>query len=510
MTVDHTREIRRQAAQDNLDRTTTKAQRNKRGQVATPPPMALQILEYATSRMHNSTQIKFLDPAVGTGAFFSALLSTNHPSRIASAHGYETDPRITRTARDLWSSSGLTVHQQDFTTADPPGPGGAANLVICNPPYVRHHHIGPETKAFLKHHLQAQGNMELSGLAGLYAYFMALTHPWMTPGALAGWLIPSEFLDVNYGQGVRDYLTTRVSLHHIHRFDPEQSQFGNALVSSAVVWFTHDIPAPHRQVRITFGGSLAHPMQEARVPLEELRTQRKWSGYPSPTLVPDHTEATLADLFKIKRGIATGNNSFFVLSEQQAEQNGLPGWALRPVLPPARRLKTDIIQADTTGLPTLKDKLFLLDCPLDPVTVEERSQELSRYIQHGQDTGVPAGYLCQRRTPWYSQEQRPPPPFLCTYMGRQGRDATSPFRFILNHSRATALNVYLLLYPKEQLAARLAEDHNLRTATWQALKAIHPRELMQQGRVYGGGLHKLEPRELGRVLAGPLLRLCNR
>lgn len=59
----------------------------------------------------------------------------------------------------------------------------------------------------------------------------------MAEGGVAGWLVPSEFMDVNYGKGVKYYLLSRVTLLHIHRFDPNDVQFADALVSSAVVWF---------------------------------------------------------------------------------------------------------------------------------------------------------------------------------------------------------------------------------------------------------------------------------
>ena len=35
-------------------------------------------------------------------------------------------------------------------------------------------------------------NMEISGLAGLYCYFLLLCHDWMEDQGLAIWLIPSE------------------------------------------------------------------------------------------------------------------------------------------------------------------------------------------------------------------------------------------------------------------------------------------------------------------------------
>ena len=235
-------ETTRVQIQHRLDSLSTQGARNEMGQFATPPELALQILQYAVGIAAGDERIKFLDPGVGTGAFYSALLSTVDQERIEAAHGYETDRALAQAAKPLWEPKGLQIHHQDFTTTEPPTADKRFNLVICNPPYVRHHHIGAEKKRELKERLAAQGNMELSGLAGLYTHFMGLSHPWMEEGAVAGWLVPSEFMDVNYGKGVRDYLTSRVTLLHIHRFDPERSQFKDALVSSAVVWFRNSPP----------------------------------------------------------------------------------------------------------------------------------------------------------------------------------------------------------------------------------------------------------------------------
>ena len=162
-------------------------------------------------------------------------------------------------------------------------------------------------------------------------------------------------------------------------------------------------------------------------------------------------------------------------------------------------MKTGVVVADQQGLPELDERLFLLDCDLDESTVADRSPELDLYLQEGRNLGVTEQYLPRHRDPWYSQEKRPPAPFLCTYMGRTHREDSSPFRFILNHSEATALNVYLMMYPKAPLARRLEKDQELKTEIWQILKNIRPEDMMREGRVYGGGLRKVEPKELGRV-----------
>jgi hypothetical protein len=49
------------------------------------------------------------------------------------------------------------------------------------------------------------------------------------------------------------------------------------------------------------------------------------------------------------------------------------------------------------------------------------------------------------------------------------------------------------------LAHALKRDPGLIRRVWQVLNAITPEQLLGEGRVYGGGLHKLEPKELANV-----------
>ena len=112
--------------------------------------------------------------------------------------------------------------------------------------------------------------------------------------------------------------------------------------------------------------------------------------------------------------------------------------------------------------------------------------------------GIHERYICRHRSPWYAQENRLPAPFLCTYMGRTG-NGRGAFRFILNRSKAITANVYLLLYPKPGLAKILQETPELLETVWTALSRISCDALTGVGRVYGGGLYKMEPRELGEA-----------
>jgi adenine-specific DNA-methyltransferase len=509
MTMDalHLLEAQRLERQTELDSTKSKIERNQLGQFATPSLLATSILEQAKQFLPSDKSIRFLDPAIGTGAFYSALLRVFPHHQIAEARGYEIDPNYGEAARLLWRDRRTEIVIGDFTQALPPEQDkDKYNLVICNPPYVRHHHLPVEDKKRLQAQATRIIHTKLSGLAGLYVYFIGIAHAWLQEDGIAGWLIPSEFMDVNYGSVVRQYLTSQVTLMDIHRFDPEEVQFDDALVSSVIIWFRKQKPYPNHEVRFSLGGSLDHPHLHQNVSLETLRHEQKWTRFPKrPVRTAKSTELRFRDLFEIKRGIATGANDFFILDVEQIHQHELPAAFLTPILPSPRYLESDEVLADLHGNPLFKRPLWLLNCDLPEDEIAKNYPAMWRYLQFGAEQGIKDGYLCRHRTVWYAQDKRRPSPFLCTYMGRPSNGhTTNPFRFILNHSQAVAPNVYLNIYPNQMLAQALADRPELKYTIWHSLQSIAVEKLVDEGRVYGGGLYKLEPKELGNLPVGEL------
>jgi hypothetical protein len=500
-TAAHIVEKRRLVEQARLDSLKSASERNKWGQFATPSPLAVSLAQHARTLM-GSERVRFLDPALGTGAFFSALLGVYEATQIAEASGVELDPLFVDAACALWEGHGLNIVHGDFTRLSPPD--RRFNLILTNPPYVRHHHLSGEEKDRLKAQLAQSPQVSISGLAGLYCYFLLRAHDWMDEDGLAMWLIPSEFMDVNYGAAVRRYLSERVTLLEIHRFCPTDLQFTDALVSSAVVVFRKARPAEGHAVRFSFGGPIDEPQREAMVPLNVVQSSNKWTQFPGTIAVRDRDVLNLGDLFAIKRGLATGDNGFFILTEGRVKELGIPPAFLRPILPGPRHLTGDVVDALPSGDPDVLPRLFLLDCDEPEENIETTWPRLYEYLQFGKAEKVDTAYLATHRARWYSQEQRPPAPFLCTYMGRS-RNGKHPFRFIWNRSLATAHNVYLMLYPKAPLLKALNADPALAGRVFRALQDITPAQLLSEGRVYGGGLHKVEPKELAQIPAQPIL-----
>lgn len=494
-------EEERLQVQQNLDAERSYDERNETGQHATPQELARAIVRGGLPFVEDEENVRFLDPAVGTGAFYSALLSElDHLP--AYAHGIEIDSRFVQAGRELWEKKGLEITQADFTRVMP-NIGQRVNFLVTNPPYVRHHHLDKQQKAHLQSEVERRIGRKISGLAGLYVYFLLLSHTWMREGGVAAWLIPSEWMEVNYGEVLREYLTQDVTALRLHTFDAANVQFGDALVSSSVVYFRKCEPKPDNEVRLT-SGSLSAPEIDFSVPLDHLREQPKWSS-----VIKYEGQAAggfrhaVGDLLNISRGIATGRNKYFIRRREEWEQIGVPEEFRKPILPSGRHLEGRIIEADDNGYPKVDPILEVLDCTLREEEIRNRYPALWTYLTNEEADKARDSYLAQRRSPWYAQEQRDSAPLICTYMGRSD-DGESPFKVFVNRSRAIAKNSLHLAYPKRALSRVLEGDPERIIEIAELLEETAAEWYRYHGRVYGGGLHKMEPRELESLPADRL------
>lgn len=481
--------------QKDVDDSRSPLDRNKLGQFSTPFRLANEISRYSRSLLETTVdEWRVLEPAVGSGVFLSSFLGSGVTQPVFS--GVEIDPAYSMIAEELFSDLNLSIYNQDFFDfCDNEDHLDYFDIVVTNPPYVRHHHIDSSKKVEFQARVKSDLGITVSGLSGLYIYYILLCDKLLARDSVSSWLIPTEFLYTNYGASLRQYLARCVRLNRIHLFSAEDAQFDDALVSSCVVTFTKNNPTEDDQVLLTKGSYLL-PASEDQYPISQLQSDEKWIF--SINSNSDSGEYSLEDLFHITRGLATGNNDFFILTAEKAEEENIPNEALSPILPSPRYLTHEIIETDEGGIPDCIPNFFLLNISSPEEHIKAEYPSLYDYLQKGRREGVSDGYLCRSRKLWYQQEERKPSLFLASYMGRGG-NGSKPIRFFLNRSKALASNVYICLYPRPFVAKAIAEAPERANDLLQILNDISLDKLRNSGRSYGGGLQKIEPKELRAV-----------
>lgn len=490
-------EKQRLFSQVELDSEKTQLERNKLGQFATPPKLASEIINTALSYQTNS-HIKFLEPSVGSGAFFSALLEKSN-IELKKAVGIEIDGRFANLARKLWSNFGLEIIEGDFTEKKREIKE-KFNLLISNPPYVRHHHIPGVKKQILQDKILQELGIKLSGLSGLYIYFILLADKWIEEDGLSAWLIPTEWMDVNYGEALRHYLLKKVELIRVHRFNSEDVQFDDALVSSSVVFFKKKNPSSDNNAcAFTEGSSIEKPSKKKFIKIEDLEQSKKWSKFFTPNILKDSNDSEkikIGDIFNIKRGIATGANDYFIKELKEFKKLAIPDSFLKPVIPSIKQLKgITELSSDSDGYPLIEKKFAMFDSFESEEVLKNKYPKVYDYLNSGTARDVQKSYLVSRRSPWYRQEQRPHTDIFVTYMGRP-TSKRPPFRFIFNTSKAVATNTYLLLSIKNEHKGTMTKEILNLLVNYLNSNEI---DLLGYGRLYGGGLCKLEPSELADI-----------
>ena len=501
-TPQENREAQRFSQQKEIDNSRPQVDRNRMGQFSTPFSLASDVVRYAWSQKGESDDISFLEPALGTGVFFSALQSLGGNAAVTRATGVEVDSEYSGVAANLWRDLPFEVITCDFLAFSArPDRQKLYNLLCTNPPYVRHHHLPSSLKLSVRDRVGSTLGLTPSGLSGLYVYFILLSHGLLAEEAVASWLVPSEFLSVNYGSVLRHYLLNCVNLVRIHQFDPTDVQFDDALVSSCVVTYIKKKPSDQHSFQFTYGGTLEAPRDCRTIGADEVSPSEKWclsAARASDTAI-EESGVRIGDVFEVKRGVATGSNAFFIVDRQTVDEHEIPGRFLRPILPSPRYVSELVITADADGFPQVDGARYLLDCRLPPDMVRNKYPGLWRYLEEGESKGVSDCYLCSNRKIWYLQEQRTPALYLATYMSRSRSTDSNPFRFFLNLSEAIATNVFLLLYPKPILMASIDGNRDRMNELLALLNGLAREHVVNGGRTYGGGLHKLEPKELANL-----------
>ncbi len=451
-------------------------QRRPMGATYTPEALVASMVQWAHEQAPAPTRI--VDPGCGSGRFLAAA-GRRFPA--AQLLAIEIDPLAALLARAHFAASGLAsrveVLVRDYREVRLPRIEGTT-LFIGNPPYVRHHLLGPKWKQWLTTSASAFG-LRASQLAGLHVHFFLATARNAHPGDMGVLVTAAEWLDVNYGHVLRELLLGYLGAQGLHVIEPTALPFSDAQTTAVITCFhVGTRPRALRVRRVARLEELGALDTGRPVRREHLEAATRWTPLTRAARRRPSGYVELGELCRVHRGQVTGANHIWIASPGGA---ALPASVLFPSITRARELfDARPVLADATRLRRVID----LPVDLDTLSPEDR-KHVDRFLKKARMLGADQGFIARHRKAWWSVGLREPAPILATYMARR------PPAFVLNQAQARHINIAHGLYPREPLSPRALE----------ALARHLSRAVsLSEGRTYAGGLTKFEPREMERLL----------
>ncbi|UCE16443.1 MAG: N-6 DNA methylase [Candidatus Bathyarchaeota archaeon] len=495
-------------------------EQRKLGKFETPKHIAKFIVKWAIRKRDDLV----LEPCVGSGIlFFEAIqqLKQFHTSgdALKNVYGVDIDSVAVenvgkKIGPDLSVNSNV-IHM-DFLRTIPNKELPLVDVVICNPPYTRHQHLDQDYKKEIAKSIEQKTGIELSRQSSIYVYFLIHASRFLKEKGRMAFILPSNFLNVNYGVAVKKFLVDKFRIIAIILFPEKRLLFPNAITTTCIV-FLEKKKNKKNVVKFLKLNSMAdnqnllsaieNPsllIQKNWATVNKIRQvsldpMKKWNHYFYPDIEDVRGLVPLKVVAKVKRGIATGANDFFTLSDEEVQKLGIEQRFLKPVLARARNAPLlDFTSKDFQNLRENGKKVWLVSSDLAKDKL--RGTNLLTYIKQGEMEELHLRHLTRCRRIWYSSEKRSPSPIILTYMSRK-----KP-RFIFNEAGMLVLNTFHFVYP-EGKAIRNRVELKALLAYLNSNEALNL--LRRVGRVYGGGLLKIEPRELERLPIMDFVRLAD-
>lgn len=440
-----------------------------------------------------------LDPALGLGIFLRCLLE-DEKNAGSKMTGFEVDPETAEEARQLFGSSGyaqVEIENANYLEADWESKFDA---ILCNPPYRRFR--GLPGKDQLVATVKQQTGITISRAANLYIFFLVKLIWQLAEGGRAAVILPFEFLNADYGVPVKQLLLNQGILRKVLILGEALHPFDEVITTACILFLERTQQS-------------SPPVVVKVQSMEELFTIagqfKREDGSSQPTngnghavrspgekwFIPVHLKQAvmnekmvpLSTFGKVMRGIATGDNGYFMINEAQREQAELDEECVLPCLAKSSYATTlEFSQDHFSRLRASQRPVWLVD-----LNGRDHLPAVQNYIDYGLARGTDQRFLTSKHSPWYALEQRPSAPLLVTTFSR-GRP-----RWVRNLAGVRNLTAFHGFYPHTGV------DLDLLCAY--LVTPLAQEMLSHQRREYGNGLHKFEPNDLNQALVMDVRRI---
>lgn len=460
----------------------------EKGQFWTPSWVANAMIKYVAE----NTKLIF-DPATGRGAFFKALLECSFEENIRF-YGTDIDDEVL--VDDIYKNDLCFVEKRDFIK-NPPDHKFMA--IAANPPYIRHHRINSLDKIELKRLCYNITGFIIDGRAGYHIYFLLQALSLLDENGRLAFIMPSDTCEGVFAKKLWNWISEKFCIEAVITFDEQATPFPK-VDTNAVVFFIKKTKPSIKLLWCLVNKSYSNDLYEwvcrgfkendyltLKIQERELK-EALTTGLSRPKQkINSNSKYKLSDFAKVIRGIATGSNDYFFLNDEQVKKYDIPASYLKKAIGRTKDVNGEsFLKSDFDNLRLAKRPTYLFYTNGHI----EFPNSVVKYLQIGEQLGLPDKPLIKQRKPWHKTEQREVPPLLFAYLGRR------EIRFIKNEAGVVPLSCFLCVFP-------ILSDEIYINKLWKALN--HPdtiSNLKLVGKSYGSGATKVEPNNL-RLLPIP-------
>ena len=471
-----------------------------------------QIAEFLIEWAVRAPSDRVLDPSFGGGVFLAAaarriaVLGGNPGKQVS---GIELSQATFESAgHPLRQEFGkLRLRQGDFFDFDGSerelGVGGF-QAVVGNPPFIRYQRFTGLSRTTALQRAAEEG-VVLPKLSSSWAPFLVHSAALLASGGRLAMVVPYEIVYARYAKPVLQYVASRFAHVTILTFEkplfPElnestvlllaegKQQHGDGKLLIKHLEGPEELgPAIHSSdtrssqvdVRSIVNGEERFDLLHLPTEYRELyAAARRFCG-------------RLGSVADVGIGYVTGANDFFHVTPEIRRSFALPEEVLARAVCRGAALRGAVF--------TNEDWSHALDSGAAAYLLRlegaSRSPGVRRYLEAGEQRGIPNRYKCRMRKPWFRVPNVYQADGLLTYMSGDWP------RFVANDTDVFAPNtLHVVRMRNAGYSARML------AVLWQTSIARLSAQL--EGHAMGGGMLKLEPREAERILLPSGIESCD-
>ena len=423
-----------------------------------------------------------LDPSVG----FGSLIHKFYNKKNIKITAVEKDKNIFKFVKKIFKSN-TDIYNEDFLNFNSKIKYDA---IIANPPYIRFQKREIEKKIFEK--FEKIVGRKISKLSNIYVLFIIQIIRYLEDKSRAAIIIPNEWMNANFGETLKNYLRDTKVLSKIIYISHESLVFDKGNLSTSCILLIEKNKNKNKEkVDLIYVKNFVEFFKTDPNSIsknesfwinftydwEYILTIKKWDSLFFEKKIELKNQILIKKLGKSKRGIATGSNKYFLRNYKFINSKSLDFKNFKPCISKASFVKGTIFsQKDFSKLKSENKNIFLFD----PINLKKSEKIL---ISEGEKLGINKLYLPSHRKIWFNHENRNSSKIWVPVFNRDR------VKFIFNETSCRSLTCFHSLdinlddYRKRALVGLLNLD-DLQES------------ILTQKRVYGGGLIKLEPRDI--------------